>query len=65
MIVTYDEDEDEEAEEKNKELKFYKDVSDPSCYPDDGASGDACAMTKARAVLMYMQFLSVNDPSSS
>ena len=62
MIVTYDEDDDSDADEKNKELKFYSETSDPSCYPDDGASGDGCTMTKAKAVLMYRQFLSVNDP---
>jgi len=62
MIVTYDEDDVDDADEKNKELKFYSETSDPSCYPDDGASGDGCTMTKAKAVLMYRQFLSVNDP---
>ena len=62
MIVTYTEDDDEEYKEKNKELRFYSDTTDSSCYPDDGASGDACTMTKAKAVLMYRQFLSVNDP---
>merc|ERR1712216_461050 len=47
-----------------KELKFYKESppSDQSCYPDGGAPGDGCTMTKAKAVLMYRQFLTVNDP---
>ena len=62
MIVTLTEHEDADYKEKNKELKFYKESSDPSCYPDGGASGDGCTMTKAKAVLMYRQFLTVNDP---
>lgn len=69
MVVTYEEGDarladGEEHEEKNKELKFYKvaDASDASCYPVDGAAGEECTMTKAKAVLMFRQFLSVNDP---
>ena len=62
MIVTLTEHEDADYKEKNKELKFYKESSDPSCHPDGGASGDGCTMTKAKAVLMYRQFLTVNDP---
>ena len=41
MIVTYDEDDDDDEKE---ELKFYSETSDPSCYPDGGAPGDACAL---------------------
>ena len=64
MIVTLTEHEDADYKEKNKELKFYKESppSDQSCYPDGGAPGDGCTMTKAKAVLMYRQFLTVNDP---
>ena len=67
MVVTYEEGDarladGEEHEEKNKELKFYKNASDASCYPVDGAAGEECTMTKAKAVLMFRQFLSVNDP---
>ena len=62
MIVTLTEHEDADYKEKNKELKFYKQSSDQSCYPDGGAPGDGCTMTKAKAVLMYRQFLTVNDP---
>ena len=69
MVVTYEEGDagladGEDYKEKNKELKFYKvaDASDASCYPVDGAAGEECTMTKAKAVLMFRQFLSANDP---
>ena len=68
MVVTYEDGDDrladgDDYQEKNKELKFENVATDVTgCYPEDGSPGDACEMGKAKAVLMFRQFLSVNDP---
>ena len=69
MVVTYEDgddrlaDGDDDYKEKNKELKFENVATDVTgCYPADGSPGDECTMGKAKAVLMFRQFLSVNDP---
>ena len=63
MVVTYEEADGDDYKEKNKELKFENVATDVTgCYPADGSPGDECTMGKAKAVLMFRQFLSVNDP---
>ena len=61
MIVTLTEHEDEITKKKIRNSSFTN-ILRPELYPDGGASGDGCNMTKAKAVLMYRQFLTVNDP---
>ena len=56
MIVTHN---GKDAETKAMELKFNKIAQDSSCVAK--TDGKACEMNKARAVLMYRQFLANTD----
>ena len=55
MIVISDD------EDEKKQLRFHNETSDPNCIPDD-SNDSTCTMNKARAVLLYRQFMAINDP---
>jgi|TARA_B110000967_G_scaffold166755_1_gene174948 hypothetical protein len=47
--------------EIQQQLRFYNETSDPNCIPVD-STNSTCTMNKARAVLLYRQFMAINDP---